>query len=415
MDRRVTGFGGTVRLLDPAEAAPGVPPPSPGPDRDLVALVEQAGLVGRGGGGFPTARKMAAVAGRRRPVLVANGAEGEPLSHKDEVLLGTAPHLVLAGIALAARAVGARQAELCLHRGSPALPAVRAALASHHGAGVRIGLRQTPRRYVASEESALIRWLSGGPAMPTSRPPLPAERGVRGAPTLVLNVETLADVALVARRGAAWYRSVGDPSEPGTLLVTVAGAVPAPGVVEVPTGVALGEVLGLAGATPESVGAVLAGGFGGGWLSGESAWRTPLTYAGLRSAGAALGPGLLAVLPPWACGVTQTSSIARYLAGQSAGQCGPCVFGLPGIAGALEAVGRGDRHAPAAAAAAGRWSASVAGRGACRHPDGTARMVTSALRVFAGDFARHARGIPCAASRSAPVLGVPGPSEEDWR
>ena len=404
------GLGGpTGRLLGSG------PAPLPAvPGAEVRAIVARAGLVGRGGGGFPTARKMAAVTGhRRRPVLVANGAEGEPLSRKDELLLATAPHLVLAGIVLAARAVGAPEAYLCVHRGSPALPAVRSALAGLDG--VRVRLRETPRRYVASEESALVRWLSGGPAVPTSRPPLPTERGVRGAPTLILNVETLAAVALAVRLGPDAYRAVGDPAEPGTLLVTVAGAVPSPGVFEVPTGTAVGAVLELAGAGPGSVGAVLSGGFGGGWLGGEQAWWTPLTYAGLRSAGAALGPGVLAVLPRGACGVAETARIVRYLAGESAGQCGPCVFGLPAIAGALEAVLRADRHAAAAVAAARRWADSVAGRGACRHPDGAARLVGTALRVFADDVARHARGAACPAAAAAPVLAVPGPSTEDWR
>jgi NADH:ubiquinone oxidoreductase subunit F (NADH-binding) len=341
--------------------------------------------------------------------VVANGAEGEPLSRKDAALLASAPHLVLDGIVLAAQAVGAREAYLCLHCGSPAGTAVRAALAVHDLGSVRVRLVDTPVRYVASEESALVQLLSGGPALPTSRPPRPAERGVRGAPTLVLNVETLAGVALAVRHGPVAYRSVGDPTEPGTLLLSLTGAVPAPGVVEVPTGIALGAALGLAGAGPEDVGAVLAGGFGGAWLP-AAALDTPLTHAGFRAAGAALGPGLLVVLPPGACGLAETVRIARYLAAESAGQCGPCVFGLPDIAGALAAAVAGGEHAPAALDAVRRWTASVVGRGACRHPDGAARVVSSALRVFAGDLTRHVLGRPCAGWYAAPALPVPVPS-----
>jgi NADH:ubiquinone oxidoreductase subunit F (NADH-binding) len=135
----------------------------------------------------------------------------------------------------------------------------------------------------------------------------------------------------------------------------------------------------------------------------------------MRSAGGVLGPGLLVVLPPGdsACGLAETARIARYLAGESAGQCGPCVFGLPSIAGALEAVVLGGPDATAAAAAVRRWTASVAGRGACRHPDGAARLVDSALRTFADDAARHADGRPCVGSRRA-ILPVPRPSTEDW-
>jgi NADH:ubiquinone oxidoreductase subunit F (NADH-binding) len=403
----------TARLL-------GGPPLGPRPAGvDVEAVVAAAGLVGRGGGGFPTARKLAAVRGRRRPpVLVANAAEGEPLSAKDATLLTRAPHLVLEGIVLAARSVGAREAYLCLPTGSAAVPAVRDALLRHDLAGVSVRLTPVPDRYVASEESALVQLLSGGPALPTSRPPRPAERGVRGAPTLVLNAETLANVALAVHRGPDGYRAVGDPAEPGTLLVTVAGAVPAPGVVELPTGTPAGVALGAAGAGvgpgagaggigAGGIGAVLTGGYGGAWLPGEVVRDVPLTHAGMRAVGGVLGPGILAVLPRHACGPAETAAVARYLAGQSAGQCGPCVFGLPDIAGALEAAVAGGPHAPAALAAVRRWTATLPGRGACRHPDGAARLVASALRVFAADLSAHVSGRPCGAFYGPRYLEVP--------
>jgi len=374
---------------------------------DVEAVVGAAGLVGRGGGGFPTARKLAAVRGRRRPVLVANASEGEPLSVKDATLLAHAPHLVLEGIVLAARSVGAREAYLCLQAGSPALPAVRDALLRHDLGGVTVRLSPVPDRYVASEESALVQLLSGGPALPTSRPPRPAERGVHGAPTLVLNAETLANVAVAVHCGPELYRSVGDPAEPGTLLVTVAGAVPAPGVVELPTGTPAGTALAAAGVAPAGIGAVLTGGYGGAWLPAQAAWNAPLSHAGMRAAGGVLGPGILGVLPRHACGLAETAAVARYLAGQSAGQCGPCKFGLPDIAGALEAAVAGGRHAPAALAAVRRWTATLPGRGACRHPDGAARLVASALLVFAADLSAHVSGRPCAGFYGPRYLEVP--------
>jgi NADH:ubiquinone oxidoreductase subunit F (NADH-binding) len=397
----------TARLL-------GGPPLGPRPAGvDVEAVVAAAGLVGRGGGGFPTARKLAAVRGRRRaPVLVANAAEGEPLSVKDATLLAGAPHLVLEGIVLTARSVRAREAYLCLHAGSPALPAVRDALLRLDLAGVSVRLTPVPDRYVASEESALVQLLSGGPALPTSRPPRPAERGVRGAPTLVLNAETLANVALAVHGGPDRYRAVGDPAEPGTLLVTVAGAVPSPGVVELPTGTPAGVALAAAGAGigvggDAGVGAVLTGGYGGAWLPGEVVRDAPLTHAGMRAVGGVLGPGILAVLPRHACGPAETAAVARYLAGQSAGQCGPCVFGLPDIAGALEAAVAGGPHAAAALAAVRRWTATLPGRGACRHPDGAARLVASALRVFAADLSAHVSGRPCGGYHGPRYLEVP--------
>jgi NADH:ubiquinone oxidoreductase subunit F (NADH-binding) len=353
-------------------------PLGPRPPVDVLAAVEAAGVVGRGGGGFPTARKLASVRGRRR-TLVGNAAEGEPLSAKDAALLARAPHLVAEGLALAAAAIGAERAVLAVKAGTP-------------GAGL-----QVPDRYVASEESALANLAAGGPALP--RTGRPADRG-----TLVLNAETLANVALAVHAGPAAYRAVGDPAEPGTRLLTVAGAVPAPGVVELPTGTPAGVALAAAGATPEGTAAVLTGGYGGTWLPGPAAWDLPLTNAAARAAGAALGPGILAVLPPHACGLAETARVTRWLAGQSAGQCGPCVFGLPDVAGALDAALAGN---PAALAAVRRWTATLPGRGACRHPDGAARLVTSALTVFAADLAAHVAGRPCGGWSAPPVLPVP--------
>jgi len=193
--------------------------------RRFVAEVGAADLRGRGGAGFPTARKLAAVQGRRA-VVVANGCEGDPLSHKDNTLLTLAPHLVLDGVQLAAQAVAATEAVLCVHRGSTAIASVLAALAERRDP-VPVRVAEIPPRYVASEESALVNYLTTGDARPTGKEPRPAERGVGGRPTLVDNVDTLAQLALVARAGADAYR------RSRTDLVTVSGAVRSPGVVEV--------------------------------------------------------------------------------------------------------------------------------------------------------------------------------------
>ena len=326
------------------------PAPLPAvPGAEVRAIVARAGLVGRGGGGFPTARKMAAVAGhRRRPVLVANGAEGEPLSRKDELLLATAPHLVLAGIVLAARAVGAPEAYLCLHRGSPALPAVRSALArgSSGSTGCGCELRETPRRYVASEESALVRWLSGGPAVPTSRPPLPTERGVRGAPTLILNVETLAAVALAVRLGPDALPCRRGPGRARHAAGDRGRGGPVPGGVR---GADRHRRRRRAGARRRRAG-----------LGRRGAQRRLRRWLARRGAGlvdavdvrgAAVGaapPSAPACSPCCRAAPAgwprRPGSCATWPASPP-GQCGPCVFGLPAIAGALEAVLRADRHA----------------------------------------------------------------------
>ena len=267
-----------------------------------------------------------------------------------------------------------------------------------------------PERYVASAESSLVNYLNGGPALPAFTPPRPFERGVRGRPTLVSNAETLANLALISRQGARWFRSAGTPAAPGSALVTIAGAARRPGVYEIAFGTPVREVLALAGGSGELGGiqAVLAGGYFGSWLAG-AALDTPAAPEALRAAGASFGAGIFLILPAGGCGLAETARVVRYLAGQSAGQCGPCLHGLPAIADALEQMAFGGA-ARGGHDRALRWLNElfglVEGRGACHLPDGVARLAASALRVFADDVRRHERG-PCLAARGRPSFAVP--------
>ena len=390
------------------------PLPRVGPG--LVDQVQAAGLRGRGGAGFPTGTKLRAVAaGRRRPVVVANGTEGEPASAKDRTLLVNAPHLVLDGITAATQALGADRAVLCVDRVQrPVLDAVHRALDERRRLGtdpVRIELLAAPNRYVAGEETALVRFVDGHDAKPTFVPPRPFEKGVGGRPTLVDNVETLAQIGLIARFGGDWYRAVGTADEPGTLLVTLSGAVAQAGVREVPSGTGLAATLVGAGVDPDRIGAVLVGGYFGAWLDRPTAWSSALSHASLRSAGGALGCGVVFVHPVDRCGLAETASIARWLAGENAGQCGPCMYGLPAIADALDHLALGTRHAAAAVGRLEQLLPAVEGRGACRHPDGAVRLVRSALATFAADVEAHASGRPCPAQQ--PWLPTPEPGA--WR
>jgi len=374
--------------------------------RELADLVDAAGLRGRGGAGFPTATKLRAVTAARRPrglrpgpVVVANGCDGEPASRKDGLLLHHSPHLVLDGIALVADALGATDAYLCVHADDRGLADLRGHVARRDDA-VPVRVVAVGARYVASEESALVNLLSGGPALPTTTPPRPAERGVGGRRTLVDNVETLAHLALIARHGPGWFRSVGTPDLPGTLLVTTGGALARPGVDEVPAGTTVRDVLDLAGGPAEPVQAILSGGYGGAWL-GIDALDTPLTHDAMRAGGSALGVPILLALPTRSCGLARTAHLLDHLADESAGQCGPCTFGLPAIALDLREIARGNPGAPAAANRLVRRLGTIAGRGACAHPDGAVRLVRSALRVFAHDLDAHCRGLPCAGATEA--------------
>ena len=383
------------------------PLPSAGRDQwrpgALIGEVERSGLTGRGGAGFPTARKLAAVAAGHAPVVVANGSEGEPASAKDKVLMARSPHLVLDGAVLAAEIVGARQAVIVVHHAVREI--VDDAVAERRRAGsdrIRIRVVTATDRFVGGEASAVIHWIERGIPLPTTTPPRPSERGVGGRPTLVQNVETLAHLALIGRYGAAWFRAVGTREEPGSMLVTILGAVHEPCVVEVGIGTVVEEVLRQADSPSAPLQALLLGGYFGSWV-GAAAAALPFSSAGLATLGASVGAGLIAALPEDACGLAETARVARYLADESAGQCGPCLFGLDAVAGQVEQIADGRS---ADLSTLRRWLGQVDGRGACRHPDGAARLIRSALDVFGPELERHATGW-CCATRKAHLLPVP--------
>ena len=387
----------------------------------LIRDVELAGLTGRGGAAFPVHRKLQAVLDaaekrRRTPAVIANGAESEPASDKDATLLWLSPHLVLDGLQLAAEAVGADTAILYTHvnRGHDVGSRLMEALQARQAAGVDrvpVQLAQAPARFLSGQETALISHLSGGPAIPTFTPPRITERGLSGVPTLVQNAETLAHLALIARKGPAWFRSVGTEAEPGSMLATVRRADGRPRITEVPLGIPLTDLTGEI--SPDS--AVLIGGYHGTWLTGSEASKLTLDNRSLSQVQARVGAGIVITLPPDRCGLVETANVVRYLALESAGQCGPCLNGLPRIAAALAEIA-GGRARPQAIADVERWSGLVTGRGACHHPDGTARFVRSALRTFAAEVDRHQRG-RCSAGVTRPFLPIPkdaARTEHDW-
>jgi NADH:ubiquinone oxidoreductase subunit F (NADH-binding) len=377
----------------------------------LISAVGRAGILGRGGAGFPMARKLGAVAARRgAKVVIANGVEAEPMSGKDRVLLSRTPHLVLDGVAAAAAAVGARDAIVCVPAGTRAVhAAVDDAIRARRDWGrLRVRVARVPSHYLAGEETARVRHLDGGPLKPTFTPPRPFERGVGRRPTLVQNVETLAHLALVARHGAQWFRRVGWPTSPGTMLLTLSGAVERPGVVEVPGGTLLGEALALGATEPQQVSSVVVGGYFGAWLAAPQAFGLALDERELHPHGAAVGAGVIAALPASACGVAELTHVMSWLASQSARQCGPCTNGLPAIAGVLEGIAVG-RAGPNAHRELLRLAGLVRGRGACRHPDGAVRLLASALRTLDAELRDHARHGPCEACAGPRVLETPTP------
>jgi NADH:ubiquinone oxidoreductase subunit F (NADH-binding) len=341
----------------------------------VIAELESAGLRGRGGAAFPTAAKWRAVAERSRgnAVIVVNGAEGEPRSMKDRFVMTQRTELVLDGAFIAARELRANRVVLYIgERHTAAGHSMLRALDRRPERERRlVSVALAPARYVAGAEAAAIHFIDEGVATPINVPPYPVERGVGGAPTLVQNVETLARVALLAR---------GLPAA-GT-LITLAGAVARPGVVEVAPETTIGEGLAGAGGMSEVPRAILVGGYFGRWLDTKDALAVPLSH------GNGLGCGVIGVLPASRCPVCEVAGIMRYLASESSAQCGPCFFGLRALAHACTNIAT-DASQPEDLSRLHRWASEVRGRGACKHPDGAAIFLSSALEVFARDFANH--------------------------
>jgi NADH:ubiquinone oxidoreductase subunit F (NADH-binding) len=344
------------------------------PAETLLGRIEAAGLRGRGGAGFPLARKLCAVrdagqAAGLAPVAVANGEEGEPGSVKDRYLLRRRPHDILDGLLIASQAVGAGRAYVYVSDAKSAA-AITAAIGTRP-----VEVVEVEHAYVAGEESAVVRRIDGGPALPTAKPPRPFERGVGGAPTLVSNVETLARLA-AAMRGERTDR----------LLLTVSGAGLPPRLYEVPEGMPLGELVRHHLDAP--LRGVMLGGLAGG-IHSPAILGTPLSFDSLAAAGAALGCGAIHLIGPGGCPVAAVRDALSYLAGQSARQCGVCVTGTSRLAATMAKVAQGMA---ADTEALERWAVMLPGRGACGLLDAAARLAGSLAANFPGTLAGHAAG-----------------------
>lgn len=358
----------------------------------LLEAVDEAGLRGRGGAAFPTATKIRTVRmGRGIPVVVANGEEGEPASIKDRWLLRQRPHLVLDGLRLASLLVGSDEAHVYLsdpaaaHGIEQALQELQAA--GLWGEDVRVTV--VDPTYVAGEETAAVQALNGGEPLPTDKPPRPFEEGVHGRPTLINNVETLANLPLIQRVGPAAYREQGTAAAPGTFLLTLSGCA-STGLYEVPLGVTLGDVLTWLGEDVTRVNGVLMGGYFSGVL-GRRALAVPLDYDSMKGVGSGLGCGAVAVMSDETCPVAVSASVMAYFARENAGQCGSCFNGTAAMSAVLDAL----RDHQAEASDMKRlttWSVRLRGRGACGTLDGATNVAAAVLREFPDAVATHLEG-----------------------
>ena len=381
---------------------------------DLVDQLSASGLAGHGGAWFPVGTKWRSIHHGRfsRPVVVANGAEGEPASSKDAFLLTRLPHLVIDGLSLAGAALEASLAVMYVPE--RLVPSVAAAIDSRRQLGLdplEIQVIAAPDRFIAGQESSVVNVLNGRrDAVPSFIGIEPVrERGANGRPTLVQNVETLAHVALIARFGPTWYRGLGTEESPGTMLATVTGRWSAPRVMEATLGMPVREILELSPGEARNYLGALLGGYGGGWITMSALMDLRLTEDAARRANSSLGAGVIALLPKTVCPLMETARVVRYMEEQAAGQCGPCIHGLAGLAEMTRALAL----RPAALTGGTRAILDVCdlvdGRGACRHPDGVTRFVRSALVVFKEDVANHLRGQPCQLTGAPGVLPCPRP------
>lgn len=364
------------------------------PLRDPGTLLDQvaaAGLRGRGGAAFPLARKVLTVrGGSATPVLVANGEEGEPSSVKDKWLMRHRPHLVLDGVRLAAAMIGAQQAYLYVSDAAAASSLERALgeFGSEGWNELRVEVHRVEPAYVAGEETAAVRSINGGPALPSDKPPRPFERGVDDRPTQISNVETLSNLPLIHAHGGAWYRMAGTDDSTGTFLMTLTTPLETV-LAEVPFGVTLREILAWRGYGGD-VGGVMMGGYFSG-LASQRILDVALDCGSVAAAGSGLGCGAMGVFDQATCPVTVAAGILRYFATNNAGQCGSCFNGTSAMAAVVDAL----RLGLASEEDLGRlrrWAQDLRGRGACGTLDGATNAAATLLREFPELVASHLEG-----------------------
>jgi NADH:ubiquinone oxidoreductase subunit F (NADH-binding) len=361
--------------------------PAPTPTAEaLVEMARDVDLRGRGGAGFPFAIKLAAAA-RRKAVVVVNAAEGEPASHKDAALITCSPHVVLDGAAAVAHALGTREVHIVVPSDVPSIRlVVEKALDDRSAAGERlkVQLHDAAPRFVAGQAQAVLQLLAGRENLPVTAWQPEAVKGHRGRPTLLSNAETFAHLGHLARVGSAGYAAHGTADEPGTTLLTLRGDGWDPEVREVAFGTPLEDVL----TGVEMTQPLLLGGYHGTWLRPHALPGLTVSRKAIADAGATIGAGVMLPLAEGWCPLVRTVALVDYLAGQSAGRCGPCRNGLPAMAEALRALVLGGGPMRRVEELCGL----VVRRGACAHPDGTARLVTSMLKCFPHEVDSHSLG-----------------------
>ncbi|HEY3316159.1 MAG TPA: NADH-quinone oxidoreductase subunit NuoF, partial [Bacillota bacterium] len=326
---------------------------------DVIATVKMAKLRGRGGAGFPTALKweFARKAPGAEKYIVCNADEGEPGTFKDRLILEGDPHSILEGMAVAAYAVGASYGYIYV-RGEYTLSIRRlqTAIEKARGLGLLgknifnsgfnfdVEIRLGAGAYVCGEETALFESIEGGRGEPRVKPPYPTDVGLFGRPTVINNVETLANVAPIITRGWEWFRGLGTERTPGTKVFTLTGDVVNEGLIEVPMGITMREVIfDIGGGIKDGHSFKMAqtGGTSGGCLPKELL-DVPMDYDNLAAAGSALGSGAILVMDDTHCIVDVAKVFAHFFVHESCGKCAPCREGTFRIHQLVEKITRGE-------------------------------------------------------------------------
>ena len=322
---------------------------------EVVDEVIKSGLRGRGGGGFPTGRKWSFLAAKQAPekILICNADEGDPGAFMDRSLMESVPHQLLEGMLIAAYATGATKAFIYCRAEYPmAIKHLKIAIKQIYeheynkfdGRELEIIIKEGAGAFVCGEETAMINSLEGKRGTPRFRPPFPTDSGWKGYPTMINNVETFGNVPLILREGAEAYAAVGTEGSKGTKLFALAGDLKRPGLVEVPMGITLAEIVfEIGGANPEDVKAVQCGGPSGGCIPVEL-FNTPVDYDSLRSLGAIMGSGGMIVIGRKRCMVETARYFLDFTHRESCGKCTFCRVGTKRMFETLERItaGKGE-------------------------------------------------------------------------
>jgi len=325
---------------------------------EVIHEITASGLRGRGGGGYPTGLKWSTVAKEQgaKKFVVCNGDEGDPGAFMDRSVLEGDPHEVLEGMAIAAYAVGAEQGYVYVRAEYPlAIKRLRAAikqaerlnlLGSHifdTGFNFRVDVRTGAGAFVCGEETALIASIEGNRGAPRPRPPYPATSGLWGHPTLINNVETLANVPAILQNGSAWFASIGTAKSKGTKVFALAGQIRNTGLIEVPMGITLREIIyDIGGGIPEGrrFKAAQTGGPSGGCIPAQFL-DLPVDYESLQQVGTIMGSGGLIVMDESSCMVDVAKFFVEFCREESCGKCIPCRTGTVQIHSILDRITRG--------------------------------------------------------------------------